>query len=383
MSVLVKNYNFFCAIAVLIGTIVGAGTFGLPFVFAKAGFTAGILYLLALTAVVLAIHLVYGEIILRTNGSHRLVGYAAKYLGPQAKILTTAVALFEYYGALLAYTILGGEFLRIVLGRFFSGSANFWALIFFALGALAIGWGLKFISGSELAMTLGMIAVIALIVLKGWPQINYLHFSGGSWRQIFLPYGVILFALAGSVAVPEMRQILAGQEQRLKKAIFWGTIIPAVLYFFFVWAVIGISGPATSEDAISGLVSHSGGWIVQIGAIFGLLAVYTSFIVLGESLKNIYAKDYGLSKPVALFLTCFAPLAIYLAGVKSFILVIGFVGAVAAGLDGILTVLIFLRAKEKGERKPEYSLLGSRVLANLLIFIFSLGLVASLLSFFK
>ena len=94
MSVLVKNYNFFCAIAVLIGTIVGAGTFGLPFVFAKAGFTAGILYLLALTAVVLAIHLVYGEIILRTNGSHRLVGYAAKYLGPQAQILTTPVALF-------------------------------------------------------------------------------------------------------------------------------------------------------------------------------------------------------------------------------------------------------------------------------------------------
>src|SRR3989338_3236564 len=264
-----KNYQLVCAVAVLIGTIVGAGTFGLPFVFAKAGFTAGVFYLVALTAVVLAVHWAYGEIVLRTNGSHRLVGYAAKYLGPRAKILATVVALVEYYGSLLAYTILGGEFLRIVLGGFFGGSANFWALIFFALGVLAIGWGLKFISGSELFMTLGMVAVIALIVLKGWPQINYLHFSGGSWRQIFLPYGVILFALAGSVAVPEMRQILAGQEKRLKKAIFWGTIIPAVLYFFFVWAVIGISGPATSEDVISGLVPNLGNWIIQIGAIFG------------------------------------------------------------------------------------------------------------------
>jgi len=383
MTALVKNYNFFCAVAVLMGTIVGAGTFGLPFVFAKAGFTAGIFYLFVLTAVVLAIHLVYGEIILRTNGSHRLVGYAAKYLGPKAKILTTAVALFEYYGALLAYTILGGEFLRIVLGRFFNGSANFWTLIFFALGALAIGWGLKFISGSELAMTLGMAAVIALIIFKGWPQINYLHFGGDSWRQIFLPYGVILFALAGSVAVPEMKQILAGQEKSLKKAIFWGTIIPAVLYFFFVWAVLGISGPATSEDAISGLVPYLGNWIVQTGAIFGLLAVYTSFIVLGVSLKNIYIKDYNLPKVAALFLTYSIPLLVYFLGITSFILVIGFVGAVASGLDGILTVLIFLRAKERGERRPEYSLPGARILANLLIFVFSLGLVASLLSFFR
>ena len=232
-------------------------------------------------------------------------------------------------------------------------------------------------------MTLGMIIVIALIVFKGWPQIDYNYFAGMSWRNIFLPYGVVLFAMAGSVAVPEMRQILVGQEWRLKKAIFWGTIIPATLYFFFIWAVLGISGPATSEDAISGLVPYLGSWIVQIGAIFGLLAVYTSFIILGVSLKNIYVKDYSLSKPVALILTYFVPLVIYFAGIKSFILVIGFVGAVAASLDGILTILIFLRAKEAGDRRPEYSLPVARILANLLISVFSLGLVASLLSFFR
>ena len=116
MSGIFKNYQFFCAIAVLIGTIVGAGTFGLPYVFARAGFSAGIFYLLVLTFAVLAVHLIYGEIILRTSGSHRLVGYTDKYLGKRAKILATVVALVEYYGALLAYTILGGEFL--CFGRF-------------------------------------------------------------------------------------------------------------------------------------------------------------------------------------------------------------------------------------------------------------------------
>lgn len=383
MSKFLKNYQVLCAVAVLIGTIVGAGAFGLPFVMAQAGFVAGVFYLAVLTLVVLLSHLAYGEVVLRTHGVHRLVGYAAKYLGHRAKIFTTAITLFEYYGALLAYTILGGEFLRIIFGRFGGGGETFWALLFFLLGLAAIGWGLKFVSGSELFMALAMVAVVALIVWRGWPLVNYDYFTGVGWRSLFLPYGVMLFALAGSVAVPEMRQVLVGQEWRLKQAICWGTIIPAVVYFFFVWVVVGVSGPATSEDAISGLRPFLGDWIVQAGAIFGLLAVYTSFIMLGVGLKNIYIKDYGLSAVSALFLVCAVPLVSYLSGIKSFILVIGFVGAVAAGLDGILTALIFLRAKEKGERRPEYSLAHGRILANFLIFIFSLGLVASGWFFFN
>lgn len=380
---LLKNFKWICAVSILIGTIVGAGTFGLPFVFAQSGFTTGIFYLIILTGVVLLVHLAYGEIILRTPGSHRLVGYAEKYLGPRAKIFTTIVALFEYYGSLLAYMLLGGEFLRIIFSRFFNGPDYFWVLIFFAVGMAFVGLGMKFISGGELFMTLGMVAVVGLIIFKGGPLINYEYFSGVNWRQLFLPYGVMLFALAGSVAVPEMRNLLTGQERRLKPAIFWGTIIPAVLYFFFVWSVLGISGPQTSEDAISGLVPHLGVWVVQAGAIFGFLAIFTSFLVLGCSLKSIFIKDYHLPGSISLFLVCLVPLAAYFAGIHSFILVIGFIGAVASGLDGLMTVLIFLRAKAKGARRPEYSLAGGRFIANFLIFIFSLGLIASLWSFLK
>lgn len=381
MAKLFKRFKLFCAVAVLIGAIVGAGTFGLPFVFSQSGFSVGLFYLVLLTGIVMLIHLVYGEVVLRTEGSYRLVGYAGKYLGPKAKIFATVVVLFEYYGSLLAYIILGGEFLRLILGRFFGGSETLWAMVFFIVGTIIIGLGIKFVSGGELFMTLGMVAVIALLLYKGGPIINYEYFSGFDWRHLFLPYGVMLFSLAGSVAVPEMRQILAGQERRLKGAIFWGTLIPAVMYFFFAWLVVGITGPATTEDAILGLAPYLGNWVVQAGAIFGLLAVFTSFMVLGVSLKNIYIKDYNLPKVAALFLACFVPMAAYFIGIKSFILVVGIVGAVASGLDGILTVLIFLRAKDKGDRRPEYSLKRSRLLANFLIFIFSLGLVASLWSF--
>ncbi len=378
---ILKNYQFFCAVAVLIGTIVGAGVFGLPFVMARAGFGLGLFYLIGLTGVVILIHLAYGEIVLRTGQAHRLVGYAAKYLGKRAKIIATLITLVEYYGSLLAYIILGGEFLKIILSRFFGGSEIFWMLVFFVLAAVAVSGGLRFISGGELIMTLALVATVAILAVKSWPLIDHRNFLTMDLSNWLLPYGVILFALAGSVAVPEMRQVLVGQEKKLKPAIFLGTIISAIIYFGFAWTVVGVAGMATSEEAILGLVPYLGGWVVQIGAIFGLLAVYTSFIVLGLNLKNIYRKDYHLSGGLSLVLTCAVPLVFYLLGVKSFILVIGFVGAVAAGLDGILTVLIYLKARKHGDRQPEYSLSGAKVFSGFLILIFSVGLIISLVSF--
>jgi len=45
------NKNFFYATAILIGTIVGAGMFGIPYVVAQSGFLIGAIFLLILTAV--------------------------------------------------------------------------------------------------------------------------------------------------------------------------------------------------------------------------------------------------------------------------------------------------------------------------------------------
>jgi len=330
-----KNYQLVCAVAVLIGTIAGAGTFGLPFVMAQSGWGLGLFYLIILTGVVLLIHLAYGEVVLRTGQAHCLVGYAGQYLGPRAKIFTTLVAFVEYYGSLLAYIILGGEFLRIIFSRFFGGSADAWVLVFFILAALAVGGGLKLVSGSELLMTLALVGTVIILVVKSWPLVNAQNFITINWSNWLLPYGVVLFALSGSVAVPEMRQILKGQERKLKTA------------------------------------------------IFGVLTVFTSFIIIGLNLKNTYIEDYNLRGGLAFFLTCLIPLAAYLLGIKSFILVIGFVGAVAAGLDGILTVAIYLKAEKTGDRRPEYALRGARLLRLGLVFIFALGLGTTLISFFN
>jgi len=286
-----RNYRFFYAMATLGGMIIGAGTFGIPYVMAKVGFGVGFFYLIILGLAVLGVHLFYGEIILRTEGQHRLVGYVGKYLGGWTKKLAAGIVLLEYYGSLLAYTILGGQFLAIIFGQWLGGAELVWALIFFALGAGIVFLGIKTVAEDEFFMVGLMFLTLAVLLAKGLPMIQPANFGGADFKNLFLPYGVILYALAGSAAIPEARQILRGQERKMKKAIIWGTIIPIFVYILFALVVVGISGRQTTDDAILGLIPYFGSWVVSLGAVFGILAVFTSFIALGLNLRDVFNQD--------------------------------------------------------------------------------------------
>ncbi|MBU3925149.1 hypothetical protein KJ854_04405, partial [Patescibacteria group bacterium] len=117
--------RFINAISMLVGAIIGAGIFGLPYVAAKSGLVLTLVFLAVLTAITVLMHLLYGEIVLRTNGQHRMVGYANIYLGKRGKIISSVSAIVGTYAAILAYLILGGIFLFVLFGDIFGGGV-FW-----------------------------------------------------------------------------------------------------------------------------------------------------------------------------------------------------------------------------------------------------------------
>ena len=139
------------ALASLIGTIIGAGVFGIPYVMAKSGIIFCLFYFLILGAAALFLHLFFGEIVLRTKKKHRLIGYTEKYLGGRAKILVSFSTIIGTIGALLAYIILGGNFLKIIFPASLSSlqfSLILWvALSFFVF--LLNGSPLQCLSGLE------------------------------------------------------------------------------------------------------------------------------------------------------------------------------------------------------------------------------------------
>ena len=69
-------------------------------------------------------------------------------------------------------------------------------------------------------------------------------------------------------------------------------------------------------------------------------------------------------------------------GIKDFIKTIGIAGAVAGGIDGILIVLMFHKAKKLGDRKPEYIVKPNLIISVLLIIVFVIGIIYSTLESF-
>jgi len=375
---------FLFATAMLMTTIVGVGMFGLPYAASKSGFLIAAVFLVLLTFILTTLHLFYGEVVGRTKTEHRLVGYTDHYLGKRGKILVSLSVMVGFYGSLLVYIIIGGNFLNIVLSPIINLPSVVFNLIFFFIGTLAVYLGLRVISGLDLFMGLFLILIIFLFFFSGFNKIDINNLKTINWFKFFVPYGVILYSLAGMASVPEIRKIFH-KEDRIyyKKAIIWGTLIPGILYFVFMVTVVGLTGVNTSPEAIEGLSGVLGGKIIYLGAIFGFLATITSFFALGLSLKETFLYDFKINKNLAWFLACFVPLILYFLGVYNFITIITVLGAIMGGIEGTAIVLIYYKAKKLGTETPDYDLKYPVILKYVMISIFMIGLLYTLIEVLK
>ena len=374
--------NSFGAIAILVGCIIGAGILGIPYVVAKAGFITGLIDIVLIGIVMIVMHLYLGEVVLRTKGKHQLVGYAEKYLGKAGKNLMWFAMVFVTYGALLAYTIKEGDFVNALFNTYFGGSPFTYSLIFLGLMAFLVYFELNVLEKSEVLMVFILLGVISLICFFALPHVNINNLNSFNPGSFFLPYGVILFAFLGAVSIPEMKEELKENKAYMKKAIIIGCSIPLVVYIIFAFIVVGVTGINTTDGAILGLGNAIGYEMLVFGTLFGIITMMSSFLILAFSLKEMFEYDYKIDKFSSWFLTCSVPLVIFMLGVKSFVKTIGVAGSFSGGLMGILVVLMYVKAKKLGNRKPEYSIKKSNIISWILILLFVFGIMYELLNDF-
>jgi amino acid permease len=371
--------NIVFAIAIIVGTTVGAGMFGIPYAIAQSGIIPSIFYFFLLGGAVMLLHLFLGEVVLRTEGNHRLPGYARMYLKGWGERIISFSTFVGLSGTILAYLVLGGEFLRGFFLPLINISSFWWTIWFWFAASFFILRGIRLIAFLEFWMAAIFIGIIILILFFSLPHVALQNFSLLNSQNVFLPYGVLLFSFAGWLAVPEAAGILRQEEKKyLKLAIIVSSIIVAFLYFLFAVAVVGVSGIATTEDALSGLVPKLGGFIYLLGALFGILAVASSLLVLGDYLKNALQYDYQIPSRLAAIIAVCIPLFLFLVGFREFLLIIGFIGALLGAAEGVVISFLYVSAKKSGMRIPEYSLEVPLFVPFVLIGLFLFGAVAEL-----
>ena len=366
------NFTTIRASLALTGAIVGVGIFGVPFVFAQAGLAVAGGFFVLITLLILTQHVMYAEVIERTGERHRITGYSEIYFGRYAKNFVGLGVLVSRYGTQLAYIVVANKFLNMLFGPV-AGVEYLWGVIFALIFSTGIVLGIRAMERVQIAFVIFLVITIGIILGLGIPRINIENFTTLNLKAAFLPYGVILFSLAGAPAIPEIRAMIKQDGKHFVNSVILGSLLAALLTIAFAVVVLGVSGDSTSEEAISGLIPALGKEAAYLGAIMGILAIATSFLIFGINLKEAFRYDWKLNRVASEVLATAVPPILFLAGLRQFIEIIGVTGAVFGALIGSMTVLVFMRARVRGKKKPKFSVRIPNAISWLIVAAFITG----------
>lgn len=375
------NKNYIYAISSLAGTVIGGGIFAVPYVISKAGVLGVVVFFPFLVAAQYLLHRIYAEIVLSTKGLHRLPGYVGVYCGRKVKNLVLAISIIGKHGTLLVYIILGGVFLYGIFHPYLGGSIFFYTLVLFLLESFIVLAGLRWIANAEFVFTSLIGVVILMIFYKSLGSLEAANYDLFKAEHFFLPYGPIFLAVGGQAAIPEICRLLKREKHKIRSAIAWGTILPGVITAVFALIVVGITGDHTTPDALVGLREYFNNGMITFTLILGLLTVTTSFIIISQSLREVYWWDLKMDKNKAWALACGIPFLLYVVGVRDLTEVVGLTGSIVGGVFGVVLIVLLFKVKRERKILPALETRFGKPTAYSLSLVFILGLIYEIWSF--
>ena len=365
--------KYLIASAVMVGSCIGAGVLGIPYVAAQAGLLATIIYILVIGGIIYLVNLYLGEVVLRTKGDHQLIGYVERYLGKKARHIMEFAVVFGIYTALIAYMSGMGQ----SLSQIFTGSIDYY--IYFGVGvgllmSVLLHGGIKSLKKFEKIGVFIILALLLIIVGVFSPKIAFENLSFFNMNNIFLPFGVVLFSLMSFHSIPEIKIIMKRNEKRFKKVLKTATIVSMSFYILFTIVIIGYKGIDTPQVAT-----------LSLGSIFiflGIFTMFTSYLASGNALRDSFQFDERFNNRTAWALASLVPIGLFLltqlTNFFSFTKLLSIGGVVSGGIMAIMVLLMIKKAKRNCNRKPEYETPAHWLVIGILILIFLFGVVKEL-----
>ncbi len=359
-----EDWKFFWGSAgLLAATTIGAGIFSLPYVFNKAGWLTGVFYLAVLSGILIYVHYLYWRALTELKEKNRLLGLIKNYLGEKFFYFGLATVVGGLTLTLVVYLVLSSQFLKLIFPTI---SLKEGILVFWLLASLPLAWRLPWLVFFEFSGTLLMAGIIVLVLINGWGKgIGSAGVPAFNFDNIFLPFGAVLFSLAGWTAIepifdwkkkledgyrppnPNIQMHLNVPNRFKKEAVeskiglsglAAGTLIPAFLYLVFVLGILGSAGEIT-PDTLSGLTNWQFWKLASLGWL-GLLAILTSYVPIALEIKNSLTKDLGWNAGWSTLAVVFSPLVLVVLGLRSFFSVVSLAGGIFLGLQYLLIILV-------------------------------------------
>ncbi len=364
--------SFLLSVFTLVGTIIGAGVFALPHLFARVGLWPASLLFALFVGIVACTHAAYVDVILDVEGSHRLPGYAKARLGRHWGALATVTHLIQVYGAHVIYLLLGAAFVQALMtpieGR--GAQAAAMVLVWF-LGATAVRGGLRKLAVLETIATILMVGlflgVSGLALSSSAPVTQFVPHLGWSI------FGIFLFALSGLPVVAEVVDVCGRKRGDAKHAVIAGTVLAGIVMWVFAWSFARAGGTLMTQDPRS-LLAVLPVWAAWTVPLLGLLAIGTSYVTTAEDLQITWSRDYGVSVRSAWLLTMVPPLVFALLLQNGFLLLATVLGTICGGINGVLIGMMRTALAER--KKTTLAVVGGLTI----VFLYAFGLAGQLVS---
>ena len=296
--------HFWGGALLVAGTTIGGGMLALPVLTAQAGFGPAVFIYAVCWLFMVATGFLLAEIFLWQKQETNIVSMAKMTLKLPGQIVAWCLYLFLFYSLTVAYTSAGGN-LVIDLFQFWPkwvGPIIFVGLFapFVVIGPLAcdrLNW---------LLMT-GLILSFALFVLFGASHVDRSLLIHSDWSKVLIAIPVIFTSFGFQGFVPTLTNYLGRDSKRVKRAIFWGSAIPFVVYVIWQVLILGIV-PLEGLELARGIgqsavyplrsVLHLS-WLFTLGEFFAFFAIVTSFLGVTLAMLDFLADGLRVQKTIA------------------------------------------------------------------------------------
>lgn len=358
--------RFFGALLLVAGTTIGAGTLALPMAVAELGFIWASVAIFAMWALMYYTSLLTLELNF-AYGSGQSLGYLANWLfGRRLQIFTTGVLVYLFYVLLAAYIAGGTSIIKTLWEYFFKAEPSVQFLMIGFTSALALVIALKTCIldyGNRFFFCLKMVLFLGMVFML-YPVANLENLPINSsiiLRAIPLALPVIFTSFGFHGSIPSLINFCNKDLPTLKRALLWGSLLPAALYIVWLGLTVGVlSLPELLHAKQQGF--ELGKFVQTLGQKatltnvhlaswgFALLAIVTSFLGVGWGLFDFFQEftsKASFPKWKASLLTFLLPLLIAGLYPKAFIAALGFAAIALSILAVILPVALVIQLRRK------------------------------------
>ncbi len=315
-------------IFLLIGTVIGAGIFSLPFVFE----TLGIYFfplLFALTLISIYLSHAYMHIIKISKKKDQLPAYIEKPLGKFFSETAKFFLIFSLMGALTGYLML----INFAIKNVFYFLIPTWIILLFKRDLIEeVDDMLSFV----LIVLLGTVIFTGFKNLSFFSKIIYYIKPHLTFKDLINSYGIILFSLTGFSIIPELN---FKKNPRL-------SVVISYLVIFVIYSLFAFSYYPKSV-------------LLTLTIVF---AIITSYIPLSLVTEEILEKDINLPNKISKPLILFTPVIFFLIGGDDFLTAFSITGGVFIAILQILIILAYMKAKKQKRAELIVSLITLAIL---------------------